>query len=401
MGYTLLEHAILDAANRRLSDGAFRVLVALLRETKARLRCGRWPAEINNEEVPYLSLRRSRLGWEVSRRRYYAAIKELKETGFIDVRHQSGGLLHARLLPSAWRRRAGEEDADAAKRAQIGSAQDDNHARTEHGQGADRAQNDNASPLIQYKNTTPPAPKPSLTLVNNCVYLYGEEEALEREEKPRGRTAPSAPLEEECLPLLEALRLRAGDGPVPESWRQALAAPDLAGFGALDSREGFCRLLNELQARWAAEQERLIGAELERRREEMMRLSALLGDVQSCWMRVEPRMAPLFLAYHRLGRRFHASGSLGCVMHTRRLAELTCRHLGMGDSAERLATVSRLLEQHGRRKVVDVACELCRPGALAGVRDVLAVLIHRLRQTVEPLPFRRSEGEGTKAAQAR
>ena len=394
MGFTVLDHDILDKANETLGDAAFRVLVFLLRNTKATMRWGRMPEDVTDEQMPAIPLGRKRLGGAITRKRYYSAVHELENKGFITAFRRAGAPLRAQLKPSAWRQTHTETTApgpndnhprkehnDDENQVPQGHGQTGNRRPQGHGDAPNQRPQGHASQPIQYKYKTPSNTAEQRRNVNAPVYFHGEKRGganyFEKRKRPDPEQAPSRPEPDEAAPLLAILRRRYWGGPMPQEWRNAAGAT--RDNAHLESREAFNALLDALDADWRAEQEQLSGAAREQREREVMALSRIMGDMYECWQSEERLRNTLFMDYHRIGRRYARADAAGGQAHVRELAITLCKRLGLQEAPANSARMAALMRQYGRRAVVEHAETLRFPGDRNGIRDFFAVLKHRLK----------------------
>jgi hypothetical protein len=414
MGYTVVEHDLLDRANAALSDAAFRILILLLRETKATMRWGNLPDKVADDDMPIIRLGLKRLGWKTNRKIYYRAVAELESAGFITAFRTRGAALQVRLAPSAWKHNdiatmsyqcpggtgekknqyhggTGKDDDQCP----TGTGKDANQCPNGTGKDANQCPNGTGFAPIQYKDNTTPNTTPKQVEAMSHTPSTNSGEGMFEKKKKENLPGLSDPEPDEALPLLEVLHRRYCNSAMPEHWRTigegAFLPPASKTSGEqecspsafLESVEAFDTWLDALDKSWRREREALTGSLLKQREYEVSALASVAGDMHDCWHYAERLKDTLFLEYHRIGRHHALADKAGCETHLRELAVMLCRRLGLEPSTPTLGRFASLMQRHGRLAVVDQAEALRYPGDRNGIRDVFAVIAHRLDKAAE------------------
>jgi hypothetical protein len=403
MGYTVVEHDLLDEANKALGDAAFRILIMLLRETKATMRWGNLPDKVADDDMPIIRLGVKRLGWKPNRKMYYRAVAELESAGFITAFRTRGAALQVRLTPSAWKpndiaRMSYQCPGGAGEKKNQypgGTGKDDDPCPNGTGKDANQCPNGTGFAPIQYKDNTTPNTTPKQVEKMSHTPSTNSGEGMFEKKKKENLSDLSDPEPDEALPLLEVLHRRYCNSAMPEHWRNigegAFLPPASKTSGEqecspsdyLESAEAFDTWLDALDKSWRREREALTGSLLKQRESEVAALATVVGDIHDCWHYAERLKDTVFLEYHRIGRRHALADKAGCETHLRELAVMLCRRLGLEPSTAALGRFASLMQRHGRLAVVDQAEALRYPGDRNGIRDVFAVIAHRLDKAAE------------------
>lgn len=404
MGYTVVENNLLDAANEMLGDAAFRILIMLVRETKAVMRWGTFPGKVADADMPSIRLGITRLGFKMPERKYYAAVKELEDKGFAAVLRNPGTPMQASLLPSLWQQQLQnpcKNEGGAIKNpCKIDGEVQEHSCENDSGKRTTPRDNDRGSTTSQYINntctTSNTASLPNDTVAQGVPEDSGEEVIELKKKEKMHEISGTEP--DEALPLLDVLHRRYYGSPMPEQWRLTEMAKfmppgtntsdggECPSSEFLESANAFDDLLDRLDKAWRSERETLSGSMLQKRQCEVTALSSVLGDMHDCWRCAERLRGKLFLQYHTIGRRHARAGTAGSPAHLRELAVMLCQCLGLEPSSLMLGKIAALMRKYSRIIVVEQAEMMRYPSDRNGIRDVVAVMAHRLSK-IEAIPL--------------